>query len=81
MKSRYLGRFYIDYVDSGINEELDTVLINSEDPEDIYDFGLFMRNNDDTSPYHGIMCESNTSAIALKFTSPSCDEVKLWRIW
>ena len=87
MKTKYLGEYYIEYLPCEDNEEeSNAVLINVEDVEDIYETELFMRHNgiiegiEEFGEIHGIMCETNTSSIILKWDD-SCDGAKLWRIY
>lgn len=87
MKTKYLGEYYIEYIPWETDkEETNTVLINVDDEEDIYELDLFMRHNgiiegiEELGDIHGIMDETNTSSIILKWDD-SCDGAKLWRIW
>ena len=86
-KIKYLGEYYIDYIPCEDNEEeSNAVLINVDDVEDIYETELFMRHNgiiegiEELGEIHGIMGETNTSSIILKWDD-SCDGGKLWRIY
>ena len=58
-------------------EELECILVNIENDEDTYPLHMFMR---DEGTFHGIMGESNTSAIGVKL-SDCGDGAKLWRVW
>lgn len=87
MKTKYLGEYYIEYLPCEDNEEeSNAVLINVDDVEDIYETELFMRHNgiiegiEELGEIHGIMGETNTSSIILKWDD-SCDGGKLWRIY
>ena len=81
MKAKYLGRYYSHVEFIGIEkgkELIEYKFIHTDDEDNYYDQDLFMRV--DHSMFHGIMSETNTSAIACKISDDG-ETVKLWRIW
>ena len=73
MKCNYLGEFWVEYASSA--EGYSTYIVNDEDIEG-YSLELFMRVDDST--FDGIMPETNTSAIGLKFSK---EGFRLWRVY
>ena len=69
-----------------IMDSLIPAYVNVEDDSDYYESDLFMRHNgiiegiEELGEIHGIMGETNTSSIILKWDD-SCDGGKLWRIY
>jgi len=67
MKCNYLGEFWVS--------DDSEYIVNDEDTEG-YSLELFMRVDDST--FDGIMTETNTSAIGLKFNK---EGFRLWRVY
>jgi len=83
-KYKYLGRYFIEYINLG-NEEKDPILvpidedfIDTDDYCNGFDLNRFIRQNQ-PSVFHRISSESNTSSIGL-IMDKSNDTGRLWRI-
>ena len=68
MRYQYLGRYIIE----------DNVAYNEDDIDDIYELDLFMRVEDNM--FHGVMSETNTSAIVCKINNTG-EVMRLWRAY
>ena len=68
MRYQYLGRYIIE----------DNVVYNEDDIDDIYELDLFMRVEDNM--FHGVMSETNTSAIVCKINNTG-EVMRLWRTY
>lgn len=81
MRAKYLGEYYHEVnLESEYNsdEYMQFIWVNSEDSEDVIN-DEFMRISDEEL-FHGVMSETNTSALAIKLSN--CGEsAKIWRIW
>ena len=74
MKCKYLGK-YIPELNFSDKDDPEYIYRHI-DTDDRYDQDLFMRSN---GIFHGVMSETNTSAIGVKIIDE--DIVKLWRIY
>ncbi len=68
MRYQYLGRYIIE----------DNIAYNEDDINDYYELDMFMRVND--MQFHGVMSESNTSAIVCKINNTG-ETIKFWRTY